>query len=183
MAGPTTDKEDRRKANRRQVGGSHYKKMVLEHWDIVTLLDLDYFQGQITKYCVRWRDKNGIPDLEKMMHFAEKYLEVERMRAQGNLTRQMLEGILSDLKEKEQQESSELAGEVRPADDTAFTLAEKDCEGSTEIADQPHVATVAYVGDSQLPGNLAGTARPPPAVRAAFRAMLGLQDDTKPSAD
>lgn len=65
-------------ANDRQVGGSHYKgEGKVEHWDIVAQHDLDYFQGQITKYVMRWRLKGGIQDLEKARHFLDKYIELE----------------------------------------------------------------------------------------------------------
>jgi hypothetical protein len=66
------------KANDRQVGGNHYKGMGVEHWDVAWKMNMDYFQGQITKYVTRWRDKDGIPDLEKGFHFYEKYLELVR---------------------------------------------------------------------------------------------------------
>lgn len=67
-------------ANKRQVGGTHYKKMrgVTEHWDIVVQHELDYFQGQITKYVMRWRDKGGVADLEKARHFLDKYIEINK---------------------------------------------------------------------------------------------------------
>ena len=69
-------------ANERQVGGSHYKDNGKpEHWDLVTMYEWDYFQGQITKYLMRWRKKNGIQDLEKARHFLDKYIEVERRKA------------------------------------------------------------------------------------------------------
>lgn len=65
------------KANERQVGGGHYKDATgEEHWDRVARKDLDYFQGQITKYVERWKDKNGVQDLEKARHFLDKYIEV-----------------------------------------------------------------------------------------------------------
>lgn len=68
-------------ANDRQVGGSHYKhEGAVEHWDIVAQWNLDYFQGQITKYVMRWRQKGGIQDLEKARHFLEKYIEIETLR-------------------------------------------------------------------------------------------------------
>ncbi len=74
-----------RDANFRQVGGSHYKtKHGLEHWDIVNLFGLDYFQGQITKYVMRWRAKGGLQDLEKARHFLDKYIEVEQTKAGSN---------------------------------------------------------------------------------------------------
>ena len=66
-------------ANSRQVGGGHYKTAHgLEHWDLVHIFKLDYFQGQITKYVMRWRQKGGIQDLEKARHFLDKYIELER---------------------------------------------------------------------------------------------------------
>jgi hypothetical protein len=51
-------------ANERQVEGDHYKTSI-EHWDWVYANDLDYFQGQITKYIFRWKKKNGLKDLQK----------------------------------------------------------------------------------------------------------------------
>lgn len=69
-----------RKANEVQVGGNHYKTNGEEHWDRVDRLQLDYFQGQITKYVERWRKKNGIQDLEKAQHFLQKYIELERAK-------------------------------------------------------------------------------------------------------
>lgn len=66
-------------ANDKQVAGSHYKTMtpdIPQHWDIVALHNLDYFQGQITKYVMRWKNKNGIQDLQKALHFLEKYIEL-----------------------------------------------------------------------------------------------------------
>lgn len=69
-------------ANSRQVGGSHYGLKNFQHWDLVALFKLDYFQGQITKYVMRWKQKNGVQDLEKALHFLEKYIELEK---QGKL--------------------------------------------------------------------------------------------------
>jgi len=70
-------------ANDRQVGGSHYAGEI-QHWDFVIANDLDYFQGQITKYVTRWKKKNGVKDLEKAQHFLEKYLE--EIRKGNNFT-------------------------------------------------------------------------------------------------
>lgn len=66
------------KANDRQVGGSHYKRGGEEHWDRVwRLWGPGYFIGCITKYVERYREKNGIQDLEKAAHFLEKLIELE----------------------------------------------------------------------------------------------------------
>ena len=86
------------KANERQVGGGHYQKQRIQHWDVVAANDLDYFQGQITKYVMRWKDKNGLQDLEKAKHFLDKYIEVEQRKlddaADENETKQRVESWL-----------------------------------------------------------------------------------------
>ena len=64
-------------ANEKQVAGQHYRATI-QHWDYVVANDLDYFQGQITKYVTRWKKKNGLTDLLKAQHFLEKYIEVAR---------------------------------------------------------------------------------------------------------
>lgn len=64
-------------ANKIQVGGTHYQAGDKpQHWDIVAMHDLDYFQGQITKYVMRWKKKNGLQDLQKAAHFLQKYIEL-----------------------------------------------------------------------------------------------------------
>lgn len=70
-------------ANDTQVGGTHYKTGDLpQHWDLVVAYDWDYFQGQVTKYLMRWKTKHATPalrlqDLKKARHFLDKYIEVE----------------------------------------------------------------------------------------------------------
>jgi hypothetical protein len=65
-------------ANEKQVAGAHYggTEVAYQHWDIVVEHGLNYFEGQITKYVMRARKKNGKQDLQKALHFIEKYLEV-----------------------------------------------------------------------------------------------------------
>lgn len=67
-------------ANDRQVGGSHYARSGLQHWDVVVHFELDYFAGQITRYLFRWKKKGGIEDLRKAQHYLEKYIELEEAR-------------------------------------------------------------------------------------------------------
>lgn len=64
-----------RGANTRQVGGEHYGLTKVQHWDLVVQFGWDYFQGQIIKYVMRCKKKNGLQDLEKAAHYLEKYIE------------------------------------------------------------------------------------------------------------
>lgn len=67
--------------NSRQVGGTHYShKTGTQHWDIVVMADAGYLPGQITKYTERHSRKNKREDLEKALHFAEKWASVEDQR-------------------------------------------------------------------------------------------------------
>jgi hypothetical protein len=92
-------------ANKRQVGGKHYKNMAIEHWDVVALNDLDYFQGQITKYVMRWKGKNGIQDLEKATHFLQKYIELEKLRKEGKLTQAILASVIAKLEQEDHKQA------------------------------------------------------------------------------
>jgi hypothetical protein len=65
-------------ANSRQIGGSHYKKMGIEHWDYILANNIPYMEAQIIKYVSRWRDKNGFQDLEKARHFLDKLMQWEQ---------------------------------------------------------------------------------------------------------
>ncbi len=65
------------KANDKQYGGDHYKKYGnLQPWDVITAWNLGYLDGTALKYIARWKDKNGIEDLRKAIHFLEKTIEV-----------------------------------------------------------------------------------------------------------
>lgn len=68
---PTSKSSD---SNEKQIGGRHYKRLKIQVWDYIIANDLDYFQGSITKYVTRWKDKGGVEDLHKAKHFLDKYI-------------------------------------------------------------------------------------------------------------
>ena len=61
----------------KQIGGSHYKKFKIQPYEFISHNDLSFFQGNVIKYVVRYKDKNGIEDLKKIIHYCE--LEIENM--------------------------------------------------------------------------------------------------------
>lgn len=63
-------------ANSRQVGGSHYKKFVIEVWDFIARNNIPYLEGNAIKYIARWREKGGLADLEKAEHYIQKLKEL-----------------------------------------------------------------------------------------------------------
>lgn len=64
----------------KQVGGRHYSDKEIQPWDYIYANNLGYFEGNCVKYVSRWRDKGGVEDLRKAIHYLEKLIEIE----QGN---------------------------------------------------------------------------------------------------
>ena len=64
-------------ANGDQIGGNHYKKHAIQPWDYIIANNLGYLEGNIVKYISRWRDKGGVEDIRKVIHYAQKLIEVE----------------------------------------------------------------------------------------------------------
>ena len=62
----------------RQEGGNHYQKHKIQPYTFITANELNFFQGNVIKYVVRYKDKNGIEDLKKIIHYCE--LEIEEMQ-------------------------------------------------------------------------------------------------------
>ena len=58
-------------ALKHQVGGTHYSKYEIQPVELIEKLNLDFICGNILKYVVRYKDKNGIEDLKKAEHYAE----------------------------------------------------------------------------------------------------------------
>jgi hypothetical protein len=62
-----------------QVGGSHYKNLKIQPVEYIHANQLPYIEGNIVKYITRWRDKNGIKDLEKIKHYIDLLIELEKL--------------------------------------------------------------------------------------------------------
>lgn len=60
-----------------QQGGDHYKKLAIQPIEYIHANNLDFFQGNILKYCTRHKDKNGAEDLRKVIHYAQLALELQ----------------------------------------------------------------------------------------------------------
>lgn len=61
----------------KQVGGSHYKDKGIQPIIYIHANNLGFCEGNVVKYVTRWRDKNGIADLEKAKHYIELLIEME----------------------------------------------------------------------------------------------------------
>ena len=60
----------------KQVGGSHYKDKGIQPIIYIHANNLGFCEGNVVKYITRWREKNGIADLEKAKHYIELLIEL-----------------------------------------------------------------------------------------------------------
>lgn len=58
-----------------QVGGQHYKDKAMQPWDIIDAWGLDFYEGNVLKYLLRAKFKNGVEDLKKARHYLDKKIE------------------------------------------------------------------------------------------------------------
>jgi hypothetical protein len=60
-----------------QVGGDHYKNLVIQPVEYITANNLSYLQGSVIKYVTRYQDKGGVEDLQKAIHFIKMMIQEE----------------------------------------------------------------------------------------------------------
>jgi hypothetical protein len=60
-----------------QVGGSHYKDLAIQPLEFIVKNGLDFLQGNVVKYVIRYKLKGGIEDLEKARHYLDMMIELE----------------------------------------------------------------------------------------------------------
>ena len=64
-------------ASKTQVGGDHYKNMVIQPVEFIHRNKIGYIEGSVIKYVCRHRSKNGRQDLENAKHFIDLLIEQE----------------------------------------------------------------------------------------------------------
>lgn len=84
-------------ANDKQVAGTHYKNMPIEHWDLAAIFEWDSLQSRAIAYLMRWKEKGGLQDLEKALHTVQKYIEVEKLRKDGKLNLTLMRAAIAKL--------------------------------------------------------------------------------------
>ena len=68
---------DQNGALMKQVGGSHYKDKAIQPIEYIHANNLGFCAGNVIKYVTRYKDKNGVQDLEKAKHYLEMLIELE----------------------------------------------------------------------------------------------------------
>ena len=59
----------------KQVGGDHYKKMVIQPAEFINKNKLLFAEGNAIKYICRHSEKGGIQDIDKAIHYLEMVKE------------------------------------------------------------------------------------------------------------
>lgn len=60
-----------------QIGGSHYKDLVIQPSEFIQKNGLNWCEGNVVKYVCRHRNKHGRQDLEKALHYIQLLIEWE----------------------------------------------------------------------------------------------------------
>ena len=66
----------------KQIDGSHYKDMTIQPIIYIYANKIPFIEGNIIKYVSRWKNKNGIKDLEKARHLIDMLIEFETTQSQ-----------------------------------------------------------------------------------------------------
>ena len=66
----------------KQIGGNHYQHYLIQPYEFISKNDLSFFQGNVIKYVCRYLNKNGVEDLDKIIHYCE--LEKKKLKDMKN---------------------------------------------------------------------------------------------------
>lgn len=66
-----------------QAGGDHYKNRAIQPFHFVRRNNIPHAEGECIYKLLRWREKGGIADLEKVIHTVQLIIEEERNHGNG----------------------------------------------------------------------------------------------------
>lgn len=94
----------------KQVSGNHYKQFEIQPIEFITKNNIPFIEGNVIKYICRWRDKNGLEDLDKVIHYVELLKELENGKSKRT------HGIKARIKNFIQGWSRQLGSHLRKED-------------------------------------------------------------------
>ena len=60
-----------------EISPKHYSQFKIEPFDFIHENGLGFAEGNVIKYVCRWREKNGVQDLEKAKQYIEMLIKGE----------------------------------------------------------------------------------------------------------
>lgn len=64
----------------KQVGGTHYSDKSIQPIEYINSNNLGFHQGNIVKYITRYKQKNGVEDLEKALWYLDDLIKLEKSK-------------------------------------------------------------------------------------------------------
>jgi len=61
----------------KQEGGGHYKELKIQPVEYIVANKLSFLEGNVVKYITRHKQKNGVEDIKKVIHYCELILQLE----------------------------------------------------------------------------------------------------------
>ena len=65
------------KTTSKQIGGDHYKIYKIQPTEFIHTNSIPFIEGNVIKYILRHRSKNGIEDLKKAKHYIDLLIAFE----------------------------------------------------------------------------------------------------------
>ncbi len=60
-----------------QIGGDHYQTYTIQPIEFFYRNNVPFIEGNIIKYVLRHKNKNGVEDLKKARHYVDILIELE----------------------------------------------------------------------------------------------------------
>lgn len=79
-----------------QIGGTHYKTLQMQPLELIVPLGIEFIPGCIVKYVSRYKNKNGIEDIKKCVHYAQLAMQLESKRLPGVKTKKSKSKTLAE---------------------------------------------------------------------------------------
>ncbi len=73
-------KKNNMKALKNQVGGEHYKDYAIQPIEFIYFNNIPFLEANVIKYIVRWKEKNGVQDLEKAKHYIDLLIDLNETK-------------------------------------------------------------------------------------------------------
>ena len=83
--------------SKKQIGGSHYKCFTIEPWTFIQENQLNPFQANVIRYTCRYKNKGGIQDLEKIIHYCEMDIDFMKKKKKKKEQELVSQGEVEEL--------------------------------------------------------------------------------------
>ena len=64
-------------ATDKQIGGTHYKQLKIQPTEFIHANNIPFIEGNVIKYVIRHKHKNGLQDLIKAKHYIDLLIQFE----------------------------------------------------------------------------------------------------------